>query len=149
MGPSDGRSVEELLKRADLALYHAKNDGRGIYRHFDLDLQKKIDHRVDMERALREALVEEQFELHYQPVVSAQSPQVVGFEALIRWEHPTKGRMSPAEFIPVAEEVGLIADIGAWALRRACADAIAWPSHITVELGRASCRERRCQYGSI
>src|SRR3546814_3798511 len=72
MGPSDGRTVEELLKRSDLALYHAKSDGRGIYRHFDLDLQKKIDHRLDMERTLREALAEDQFELHYQPIVSAQ-----------------------------------------------------------------------------
>src|SRR3546814_7271911 len=81
MGPSDGRTVEELLKRSDLALYHAKSDGRGIYRHFDLDLQKKIDHRLDMERTLREALAEDQFELHYQPIVSAQKPQVVGFEA--------------------------------------------------------------------
>src|SRR3546814_18666955 len=82
MGPSDGRTVEELLKRSDLALYHAKSDGRGIYRHFDLDLQKKIDHRLDMERTLREALAEDQFELHYQPIVSARKPQVVGFEAL-------------------------------------------------------------------
>src|SRR3546814_16005401 len=71
-----------------------------------------------MERTLREALAEDQFELHYQPIVSAQKPQVVGFEALIRWDHPTRGRMSPAEFIPVAEEVGLIADIGARVLRR-------------------------------
>jgi diguanylate cyclase (GGDEF)-like protein len=134
MGPSDGRTVEELLKRSDLALYNAKNDGRGIYRHFDLDLQKKIDHRVDMERALKEALEEGQFELHYQPIVSAQSPQIVGFEALIRWEHPTRGRMSPADFIPVAEEVGLIADIGAWALKRACTDAMQWPSHISVSV---------------
>src|SRR3546814_20117951 len=72
------------------------------------------------------------FELHYQPIVFAQKPQVVGFEALIRWDHPTRGRMSPAEFIPVADEVGLIADIGAWVLRRACAAAAAWPSHISV-----------------
>src|SRR3546814_19416144 len=95
MGPSDGRTVEELLKRSDLALYHAKSDGRGIYRHFDLDLQKKIDHRLDMERTLREALAEDQFELHSQPIVSAQKQQVVGFEALIRRDHPTRG--SPAE----------------------------------------------------
>ena len=134
MGPSDGATAEDLLKRADLALYNAKDDGRGRYRHFDLDLQKRIDHRIDMEKALREALAQKQFSLNYQPIVSATSQKVAGFEALLRWHHPVKGWVSPVDFVPVAEEAGLINEIGEWVLRTACRDAAQWPSDLIVSV---------------
>jgi diguanylate cyclase (GGDEF)-like protein/PAS domain S-box-containing protein len=131
-GGEDATSEDDLFRKADLALYDAKDNGRGIVRFFEPRLETNAQERVRLEAELRDALRLKQFELFYQPVVSATTQAVTGFEALLRWNHPVRGFVSPAVFIPLAEESGLIGDIGAWALRTACRDAATWPSNITV-----------------
>ena len=132
LGESAAYSAEEMLKSADLAMYRAKSDGRGTYRMFDPEMDVIAQARRRMEIELRGALLNDAFELHFQPIVTLETRKVSGFEALIRWNHPDRGMISPAEFIPVAEESGLIVPIGEWALRRACAEAATWPSDIKV-----------------
>ena len=132
VAPTDGDAVAALLKSADVALYRAKTDGRGRYRFFESGMDAAMQARRTLELDLRAALVNGEFELHYQPVVSIATQQVTGFEALLRWRHPERGLVSPANFIPLAEEIGLIVPIGEWALRQACGDAATWPDHITV-----------------
>ena len=127
IAPQDGRDANELLKCADLALYRAKKEGRGIYRFFEPEMDAKMQLRRKLELDLRGAAVRGEFELHYQPLVHLQTNEVSGFEALLRWRHPTQGLVPPVEFVPLAEEIGLIAQIGAWALRTACAEAAGWP----------------------
>jgi len=130
--PRDGVDADELSKNADLALYCAKQEGRGQYRFFETSMDRRMRDWRQMEHDLREAIATEQFQLHYQPIVSLGGRQIFGFEALIRWDHPERGFIPPAEFIPVAEEAGLITALGAWILETACAQAVQWPADISV-----------------
>ena len=132
ISPFDGDGSEELVRNADLALYAAKGGGRGGFRFFIKDLLKAAEDRRLLEEDLRDALERGEFEVHYQPVVRAADNRVVGVEALVRWNHPEKGMISPVRFIPIAEESNLIKGIGEWVLRRACAEAAGWPGHLRV-----------------
>jgi diguanylate cyclase (GGDEF)-like protein len=127
LAPADADSADELLKKADLALYRAKTDGRGTYRFFEASMDARMRARRELELSLRAALVRAEFSVHYQPIIDIQTKEVRGFEALLRWRHPTRGLVAPADFIPLAEEIGLIVPIGEWVLRQACADAVFWP----------------------
>ena len=128
--PDHGLSLDELLKNADMAMYEAKAAGRRTYRFFAPEMGSRMLARRALEQDLREALVQGGFEVHYQPLVDLASNAVAGCEALLRWEHPLRGMVSPAEFIPLAEEIGLIGELGEWVLGRACADAVTWPEEI-------------------
>jgi len=128
----DDRSADDLMRDADLALYAAKAAGKGCYRFFAPEMHEAARQRQLMESDLRVALEKGQLRLVYQPCVDASSEAVTGFEALIRWDHPEHGPVSPVEFIPLAEEIGLINEIGEWVLRTACAEAAKWPQHISV-----------------
>ena len=121
---------EALLKRADLALYRAKTDGKGTFRFFEREMDDAMQKKRALEFDLRRALVQQHFEVFYQPLVQASG--IAGFEALLRWRHPERGLVSPADFIPIAEETGLIGAIGAWVLQQACVDAAAWPGTLKV-----------------
>ncbi len=132
LAPNDATTAEQLLKNSDMALYKAKADGRGTYRFFEPAMDAQAKARRTLELDLRKALANDEFELHYQPLVNIERNEVVGCEALLRWRHPTRGTVSPAEFIPLAEDTGLIASIGEWVLRTACAQAAGWPSVIKV-----------------
>jgi diguanylate cyclase (GGDEF)-like protein/PAS domain S-box-containing protein len=132
MAPNDGTDPDGLLKAADMALYGAKADGRGTYRFFEAAMDMRMKSRRELETALRLALAAGQFELHYQPLVNVDDRRITGCEALLRWNHPERGMISPAEFIPVAEEIGLIVPLGEWVLRKACLDAASWPDDIKV-----------------
>lgn len=130
--PIDTTDPDRILKYADLALYRAKAEGRNTFRFFEPGMDDQMHARRHLEMDLRNALVDGAFELHYQPIVNLDRNEVVTFEALLRWNHPSRGRISPAEFIPLAEEIGLIASIGEWVIRAACADAALWPKSIKV-----------------
>ena len=132
VAPEDGVDSETLTRNADIAMYAAKGDGRGIHRFFREELLEGAKSRKQLEDDLRGALAADQFHVAYQPVVSTEGARIVGYEALIRWDHPTRGSVSPAEFIPIAEEAGLIEGIGEWVLRTACREAATWPHHVRV-----------------
>ncbi|WP_213287017.1 EAL domain-containing protein [Bradyrhizobium sp. sGM-13] len=132
VGPGDGSNPDKLLRNADLALYRAKSDGRSTFRFFEPAMDLQMQTRRIMEQDLRKALPAGEFELHYQPVVNLASKEISGFEALIRWNHPTKGLISPAAFIPLAEEIGFIVPMGEWVIRKACATAAQWPDNLQV-----------------
>ncbi|WAT18589.1 EAL domain-containing protein [Aurantiacibacter sp. MUD11] len=132
IAPYDGLERDELVRSADLALYAAKNGGRGMYRFYSAELKDVEQERQIMLDDLREALQGDQLQLHYQPVVRTSDHMVVGFEALMRWEHPDKGNIPPMHFIPVAEDSDLINMLGEWAIRRACEDALQWPDNVRV-----------------
>ncbi len=132
IAPIDGVEPDQLLKNADMALYGAKADGRGMYRFFEAEMDKRMKERRDLEMDLRQALTNGEFELHYQPLVNLQTNEITAFEALLRWNHPTRGQISPANFIPIAEETGLIVSIGEWVLRTACKETANWPKHVKV-----------------
>ncbi len=132
VGPGDGSTPDKLLRNADLALYRAKSDGRGTFRFFEPVMDLQMQTRRIMEQDLRKALPAGEFELHYQPVVNLASKEISGFEALIRWNHPGKGMISPADFIPLAEEIGFIVPMGEWVIRQACTTAAQWPDNLHV-----------------
>ncbi len=132
VAPYDGVEKDDLVHSSDLALYSAKNGGRGQFRFYSADLKDEAEERRILEDDLREALAGEQLQLHYQPVVRVKDNMVVGFEGLMRWEHPERGQVSPGMFIPIAEESNLINQLGEWALRRACRDALNWPKSVRV-----------------
>ena len=132
IAPDDAVEPEPLLRNADMALYGAKADGRGTYRYFEPEMNTRMRARRELEMDLRRALVNKEFELHYQPLVNLQTNEVNGFEALLRWNNPVRGMVSPADFIPIAEETGLIIPLGEWVLKSACYEAVDWPEHIKV-----------------
>jgi len=131
-GPIDGATVDDLILKADLALYQAKDAGRGVARYFSSELQSEQDDRVRLETDLRQAISAQQFHLVFQPLINAKSQKLIGFEALIRWNHPQRGFVPPNIFIPVAEENGLMPQIGAWVIDEACRAISTWPDSITV-----------------
>jgi diguanylate cyclase (GGDEF)-like protein len=132
LAPIDGSEADQLLKNADMALYGAKGDGRGTYRFFEPEMDAKMKARRELDMDLRNALLNAEFELYYQPLVNLKTNEITTFEALLRWNHPVRGLISPAEFIPVAEETGLIIPLGEWVLRRACQETAKWPDQIKV-----------------
>jgi diguanylate cyclase (GGDEF)-like protein/PAS domain S-box-containing protein len=132
LSPGDGATSEELMRNADMALYRAKSDGGGVHRFFEKEMDRQAQKRRDLERDLRRAFANGEFELHYQPLVDIAAERISGFESLLRWRHPEKGMISPAEFVPVAEDIGLIVSLGEWVLREACSEAVKWPADIKV-----------------
>ena len=132
LAPNHGDSADLLMKRADQALYRVKADGRNGFQFFEPEMEVAANKRRVLEIDLREAISQEEFEIHYQPVIQVASRKMVGVEALARWRHPRRGLISPADFIPLAEETGLIMPLGDWILRKACTDAARWPAEIKV-----------------
>src|SRR6185437_11337264 len=132
IAPGDGASCGKLLKNADVALYKTKAEGRGTWRFFEPDMDARLHARRALELDLWAALANDQFELHYQPLFDLRANRIGGFEALLRWRHPKHGMVSPADFIPISEEIGLIVPLGDWVLQRACAEASVWPGHVKV-----------------
>ncbi|MGY3441624.1 diguanylate cyclase (GGDEF)-like protein [Bradyrhizobium sp. USDA 4473] len=134
IAPRDGTDSDEVLRSADLALYSAKSGGRGSFRFFEPELDRLLQARRSLERDMRSALANGEFELHYQPFIHVASGETCGFEALLRWHHPQRGMVSPVQFIPLAEETGLIVPLGEWVLRTACAEAAKWPDHLKIAI---------------
>jgi diguanylate cyclase (GGDEF)-like protein len=142
MAPADGNEPDQLLRNADMALYRAKADGRGNYHFFQPEMDAQMQERRKLELDLRKALLAEEFELYYQPLVEAATGAVTGFEALLRWNHPERGLVAPDAFIPVAEEIGLIVPLGDWVLKQACRDAMTWPGHLSVAVNLSAVQFR-------
>jgi diguanylate cyclase (GGDEF)-like protein len=132
LAPQDAHDADALLRDADIALYRAKRDGRGVFRRFQPEMAEHILQRRELETALRHALAAGELRVHYQPLVDVARGEIIAFEALLRWMHPTKGLVRPDVFIPIAEETGLITPIGEWVLREACHEAARWPQSISV-----------------
>lgn len=145
IAPGDGDDSEKILKCADLALYSAKTGGGDTFRFFEPKLDQLMHARRNLERDLRNGLVNGEFELHYQPFVDVRSGEIQGCEALLRWHHPERGLVMPADFIPLAEETGLIVPLGEWTLRTACAEAAKWPADlkIAINLSPAQFRSKK------
>jgi diguanylate cyclase (GGDEF)-like protein len=149
IGPADGPDADALLKNADLALYRAKQDGRGVFRFFEPALDAAARKRRQLELDLREAVATGQFRLAFQPIYDLRSERIGCFEALLRWDHPTRGTVSPADFIPVAEETGLIVAIGEWVMHDACRQAMHWPEHVRVAVNVSPLQFRNSAFASI
>jgi diguanylate cyclase (GGDEF)-like protein/PAS domain S-box-containing protein len=132
VAPADGVDPDALLKNAEIALYRAKEEGRGTYRFFEIGMDTRAQARRQLELDMRTALVRHEFEVYYQPIYSIETLRIVCFEALVRWNHPLRGMVLPGEFIPLAEETGLIVPFGNWVLRRACQDAAGWSREVAV-----------------
>ena len=144
IAPHDGNTTEALLRNADMALYRAKSDGRSTYRYFEPEMDEQLQNRRALEIDLRNAVINDEFELYYQPQVDAVTEQITGCEALLRWNSPTRGMVPPSEFIPLAEEIGLIVPIGEWVLKQACCEAATWsePVRVAVNLSPAQFKSR-------
>src|SRR5437899_7781572 len=149
IAPRDGTNPDEILKSADLALYSAKSGGRGSFRFFEPELDQLMHARRNLERDMRDALANGGFELHYQPLIDVASGEPSGFEALLRWHHPQRGLVMPAEFIPLAEETGLIVPLGEWVLRSACAEAANWPADLKIAINLSPAQFRSKELVSI
>jgi diguanylate cyclase (GGDEF)-like protein len=132
VAPTDGADCDTLLKDAAIALHHAKAEGRGVVRFFEATMDAEVQERRILEIGLRKALAQDEFEIYYQPVVDIRTRRISGFEALLRWRHPERGMISPADFIPLAEETGAIIPIGEWVLRQACREAAGWSHAVNV-----------------
>jgi len=132
IAPNDGSTTEQLLRNADMALYRAKSDGRSVFRYFEPEMDQQLQARRSLEIDLRNAVQNGEFQLVYQPQVDAITEEITGCEALLRWHSPSRGTVSPAEFVPLAEEIGLIVPIGDWVLRQACCEAVTWPKPVRV-----------------
>ena len=143
LAPRDGVDPDELLRKADLALYRTKARGRNAATFFDAAMMAEADARHQLAGELRDALARNEFELHYQPVIDLATRAPCGAEALVRWRHPHKGLIAPDRFIPLAEDTGLIVELGIWILRRACADAAAWPAHFRLAVNLSPVQFRR------
>ena len=146
IAPTDGSDVEVLLKNADTAMYQAKGSGRNCYKFFTSSMNETVTARMQIEQALRKAVKEREFVLHYQPVVSLSSGKIIGAEALIRWQHPEEGLVYPDSFIGIAEETGLIESIGQWVIEQACQDLKNWQSlglnlHVAVNVSSRQCKQ--------
>jgi predicted signal transduction protein with EAL and GGDEF domain len=135
---SPGITADNLLKNADMALYRAKAGGRGTFCFFRNEMAETVEARRVLELDLRKALANEEFELFYQPLVNLKSGRITTCEALLRWNHPTRGMVSPIDIIPVAEEMGLILDLGRWILRKACMECMTWPDAVSVAVNFSS-----------
>lgn len=149
IAPRDGNDSDVIMKSADLALYSAKSGGRGAFHFFEPELDQLMHARRNLERDMRKALAQGEFELHYQPFVDVESGQTCGFEALLRWHHPERGLVSPAEFIPLAEETSLILPLGEWVLRAACAEAAKWPLALMIAINLSPAQFRSKELVSI
>jgi diguanylate cyclase (GGDEF)-like protein len=149
VAPGDGEDGGTLLKNADLALYRAKQDGRGVFRFFEPALDAAARRRRQVELDLREALQRGQFRLDYQPIVDCTTSKIRGFEALMRWDHPTRGIVQPIEFIPIAEETGLIVAMGEWVLHEACREAMQWPGELRVAVNVSPLQFRNSGFANI
>lgn len=132
IAPANGDTSDELVRNADLALYAAKADGRGVHRFYQSEMHAGAKQRKRLEDDLRIALTRDELSVAYQPQVSTETAKIVGYEALIRWHHPTRGAISPEDFVPVAEDIRLIEQIGEWILRKSCKDAAQWPAPVRV-----------------
>jgi diguanylate cyclase (GGDEF)-like protein len=147
VAPDDGTEHDELVRRADLALYRAKAEGQSTVRFFEPDMDAHVEQRMRIERELRNALAAKTIAPHYQPLVSIAENRIIGFEALARWESEELGFVTPAVFIPIAEECGLIAELGDQLLRRACMDAAAWPADIKLAFNISPIQLRNASLG--
>jgi diguanylate cyclase (GGDEF)-like protein len=142
VAPTDGREPDQLLRNSDMALYRAKANGRGTYHFFQPEMDAQMQARHTLETDLRKAMLAGEFEVHYQPILNVGDGRIAGFEALVRWNHPQRGLISPAEFIPIAEEIGLIVPLGEWVLRQACRDAANWPADLTIAVNLSAVQFR-------
>lgn len=142
IAPEHADDDDVLMRHADLALYAAKESGRSTYRFYRSEMRLEAERRHLMIVELHDALLKGQFELHYQPIVQLDDDGIAGFEALIRWHHPTRGLIPPMDFIPIAEETGLIVPIGEWVLREACGAAATWPGHLKIAVNLSVCQFR-------
>jgi diguanylate cyclase (GGDEF)-like protein len=149
MAPMNGTRPDQILRNADLALYRAKADGRSVYRFFESQMDSDARERRLLEVELRDAIGNDELVLYYQPLVSASDQRPTGFEALIRWNHPIRGLVPPAEFIPIAEQSNLIVDIGDWTIMQACMAAAAWPEDLTVAVNLSAKHFRRSDISAV
>ncbi|MHB2206827.1 sensor domain-containing phosphodiesterase [Methylobacterium sp. CM6257] len=149
LAPQDGLDADTLTKRADRALYRAKAEGRNTHRFYEAVMDETAEEKRRLELDLRGALGRGEFEVHYQPIVGAADGRASGAEALVRWRHPKRGLVSPADFIPLAEETGLIVPLGEWVLRTACAEAVGWPDEMRVAVNVSAVQFRHAQVAEM
>jgi diguanylate cyclase (GGDEF)-like protein len=142
MSPQDGSDADSLLKNADMALYRTKSEGRGAWRFFKREMDVKAQARRSLELDLRNALANDEFEVYYQPLFNLKSKRLTTCEALLRWPHPQRGMVSPAEFIPLAEETGLIVELGSRVLRKSCVECMKWPNQVRIAVNLSSIQFR-------
>src|SRR5262249_49459504 len=142
IAPTDGYEPDQLLRNADMALYRAKEDGRGTYHFFQREMDAEMQARRVLELDLRKALSGGQLELYYEPLIDITTNEISGFEALVRWNHPERGLITPDKFIPVAEEIGLIVALGDWVLNQACSEAANSPDKLSIAVNLSSAQFR-------